>query len=157
MKTKLSCNLVCFNKYISLLLCHSISYSKAWRNTSKNICCSRPGFFFFLRRPSAGVAVVRCLQRAVDRGFLGERWGGKSSDRLGPHHVGQQFQKIILHHRERQWGCSTEVKRERRETNTGRMREEAKKMPGLQGSSVAPAWYMLSWTVVLGPKRSMAA
>lgn len=28
-----------------------------------------------MRRPLAGVAVVGCLQIAVDRGFLGERWG----------------------------------------------------------------------------------
>lgn len=48
------------------------------------------------------------------------------------------------------------MKREQREANTGRMREEAKKMPGLQGGSVAPAWHTLR-TVVLGPKWSMAA
>lgn len=54
-------------------------------------------------------------------------------------------------------GAALSVKREHREINTGRMREEAKNMQRLQGSSGTPAWYTLSWTEALGPKRCMEA
>lgn len=75
----------------------------------------------------------QCLQIAVDRGFLGERWGGKSSDRLGPHHLVQRFEKAILHITGSvSRGAALSVKREHRETNTERMREEAKNMQRLQ-------------------------
>ena len=84
-------------------------------------------------RPSAGVAVVRCLQIAVDRGFLGERWDGKSSDRLGPHHWGSNSRRPFCITGSVSGGAALSVKREHRETNAGRMREEAKKHAGIAG------------------------